>query len=91
MLICDRCVDLAGEVIAEGGERANERTLLAAVALGAAKARCSFCGKRRDQVSAMARARQRPVSGKFGSRGPEVRVCNDCLALCDKILVEAGS
>jgi hypothetical protein len=91
VLICDRCVDLAGEVVSEGGERANERALLTAVDLDAAKVRCSFCGKRRDQADAMARASRQPGLGKFGRRDLDVRICNDCLALCDKILAEAAS
>jgi hypothetical protein len=61
--ICDRCVDLADDVVAEGGQRTNERTLLVALDLGNPKARCSFCGKKRDQVGAMAHAPLRTGQG----------------------------
>ncbi|MGH3209622.1 MAG: ClpX C4-type zinc finger protein [Trebonia sp.] len=36
---------------------------------------CSFCGKRRDQVAAMASA-------------ADSRICDECLELCDEILSE---
>ena len=35
--------------------------------------RCSFCGKRQDAVAKM-------ISG------PSVYICNECVALCNKIL-----
>lgn len=94
VLICDRCVDLADEVVAEGGQRSNELTLLAALDLDSPKAHCSFCGKRRDRVSSMAQAPLRPGVGKYAKRDPGVRICNDCLKLCDEILADelsAGS
>ena len=91
VLICDRCVDLADEVVAEGGQRSNEVTLLVVLDLGSPKVRCSFCGKRRDQASAMVLAPLRPSVGKYAKRDPGVRICNDCLRLCDEILAEEVS
>lgn len=90
LLICDRCVDLAMEVVAEHRERANDWTLLTPVAAGRRRERCSFCGRRRDQVDAMADAPQRPAVGMYARRAPGVRVCRECLALCGEILSETG-
>jgi hypothetical protein len=90
VLICDRCVDLAGEVVAEGGQRTNEHTLLVALDRGDPKARCSFCGKRRGRVGEMAHAPLRPGIGKYAKREPGVRICIDCLQLCDEILAEGN-
>lgn len=87
VLICERCVDLARQVL-EGGERENERTKLMGLGPRHSKSRCSFCGKRRPQVSGMAEAPLRPGVGKYARRSPGVRVCGDCLALCVEILEE---
>lgn len=38
---------------------------------------CSFCGKRPDEVQGLV-------------AGPEARICNECLALCEEILAEDG-
>jgi ATP-dependent protease Clp ATPase subunit len=86
--ICDRCVYVADEVVAEGGQRANERTLLVALDLSNPKARCSFCGKKMDQVREMAHAPLRPGVGKYRKREAGVRICVDCLGLCHEILAE---
>jgi hypothetical protein len=91
VLICDRCVDLADKVLAEGAQRSNELALLVALDLGSAKVRCSFCGKRRDRVSSMVLAPLRPGVGKYAKRDPGVRICNDCLKLCDEILSDEVS
>lgn len=88
VLICDGCVDLAGALLAEGGQRSNELTLLVAVDLGSPKVRCSFCGKRRDRVRAMVLAPLRPGVGKYAKHDAGVRICNDCLKLCDEILAD---
>jgi hypothetical protein len=87
--ICDRCVDVADEVVAEGGQRAKELTLLVPLDLSNPKARCSFCGKKRDQVDEMALAPSRPGVGKYNrEREPGVCICVDCLGLCHEILAE---
>jgi hypothetical protein len=39
--------------------------------------RCSFCGKSKDEVAKLI-------------AGPGVYICNECVALCDDILVEEG-
>jgi ClpX C4-type zinc finger len=88
--ICDRCVDLAHEVCAERSRRANDLTMLAPLDLAEAKARCSFCGKRRGQTEAMVHAPFRPRVGKHAKLGRDtgVRVCRECLRLCDEILAD---
>lgn len=45
---------------------------------GALETRCSFCGKRQDQV-------QRIVAG------PGVFICNECVDLCGQILQAKGA
>jgi ClpX C4-type zinc finger len=91
--ICDRCVDLAHEVCAEGSRRANDLTMLVPLDLADPKARCSFCGKRRDQTEAMVHAPLSPRVGKHAKlkRDSGVRVCRDCLRLCDEILAEEAA
>jgi hypothetical protein len=86
LFICDDCVELAAEVVAEGGQRRTERTLLVAVDPDHRKARCSFCGKRRPEADGMAHAPLRPAVGKLARRDQGVRICGDCLRLCDEIL-----
>jgi DNA-binding Lrp family transcriptional regulator len=86
--ICEACVDLAAEVVDERAERTNERTRLMPVDATNVRARCSFCGKRRERVEGLAEAPDRPSAGKFGRRSGVVCICNDCLALCGEILSE---
>ena len=42
--------------------------------------RCSFCGKRREQVKHL-------IAGPT----PTVLICNECIALCNEILAEMES
>ncbi len=89
--ICERCIDLANEVLTEGRERSNRWTRLAAET--EPEARCSFCGKCRREVEGMIVAPDRPAAGKYGRkrrvrRPPGVRECSDCLALCGEIRAE---
>ena len=91
VFICERCVELANEVIHKGEERSNRWTNLAAETNP--EARCNFCGTRRGEVTGMVVAPDRPTIGKFGRkrqarRFPGVRECSDCLALCDEIMTE---
>ncbi len=74
--ICDQCVSGAHAVIAEPGRTAS--TPIATIQRVSDEARaeqCSFCGKNRHQVAAMA------------STG-DARICNECLELCDEIMDE---
>jgi ATP-dependent protease Clp ATPase subunit len=74
--ICDGCVSRVQSVIAEPGWSASTPIATIQMVNGEAGAeQCSFCGKRRDEVGAMAAAGDR-------------RICVECLALCDEILSE---
>ena len=89
--ICERCIDLAHDVIDEGEERSNRWTRL--VPESESEARCNFCGKAQREVAGMVLAPDRQAAGKFGRsrrarRFPGVRECSDCLALCDQIVVD---
>jgi ClpX C4-type zinc finger len=88
VFICDRCLDLAHEVDAAGQRRANDLTMLVPLGLAEAKARCSFCGRQRSQTDAMVHAPRRPAVGRHAeqTRDAGVRICRDCLSLCEEIL-----
>jgi hypothetical protein len=89
VFICERCVGLAEEVLANGAERSNRWTRL--VPEVEPEARCSFCGRHGRKAGRMVVAPYRPAIGKFSKkpragRFPGVRGCSDCLALCDEIM-----
>jgi hypothetical protein len=91
VFICERCADLADEVVAEGEVRSNRWTRLAPEE--DAEARCNFCGRQRRDATAMVVAPHRPAVGKFGRkrmarRFPGVRECSECLDLCHEIMAE---
>ena len=72
--ICDRCIDRVHMVLAAVGKTASTPT--ATVRQVSDQARdgwCSFCGKGRHEVEAMAAA-------------GDARICNQCLGLCDEII-----
>jgi ATP-dependent protease Clp ATPase subunit len=72
--ICDGCMRRAQAVIAEPGRTAS--AAIATIEQVSAETRaeqCSFCGKRRHQVAAMAAA-------------GDARICDQCLELCDEIV-----
>jgi ATP-dependent protease Clp ATPase subunit len=74
--ICDGCMRRAQAVIAEPGWAAS--TASAAIEQVSAETgaeQCSFCGKHRHQVAAMASA-------------GDARICDECLKLCDEIVSE---
>ena len=74
--ICDGCVSRAHAVIADPGLTAP--TPIATIQMvndEAGAEQCSFCGRRRDQVAAMA---------STGDR----RICGECLGLCNERLSE---
>jgi hypothetical protein len=72
--ICDGCMRRAQAVIGEPGRTASVVivTIEPVSAEGRAE-QCSFCGKRRHQVAAMAAA-------------GDARICDECLELCDEIV-----
>jgi ATP-dependent protease Clp ATPase subunit len=99
--ICDGCVDLALEALDRGAAQAAGQTRLVATDAAEAKARCHFCGKRREQVSGLAVApdrevvaakqggqrRRRRVAGAGRGKAPP-RICAECLDLCVEIIGE---
>jgi hypothetical protein len=70
VFICNRCIPRADAVLDGGTEATLHRVNHEATA-----DRCSFCGKRRHQVPAMA------VAGS-------ARICAECLSLCHEIIDE---
>jgi hypothetical protein len=87
--ICDTCADKAGRVL-ETGEVAATRlssikpvplpTEVSAPAGAEAAARCSFCGKGRNQVDGLAMAAGTTTAG--------VSICGECVALCHEIVTD---
>jgi ATP-dependent protease Clp ATPase subunit len=73
--ICDSCIDLADQVIASGAPAATPLSSITAIADDALAPKCSFCGKRRDQVTGLA-------------GGAEAIICTECLSLCHEIIAE---
>jgi ClpX C4-type zinc finger len=71
--ICDECVARAIAVLVRGTEEASEPAALRRVSHEAREERCSFCGKQRPQVPAMASS-------------DDLRICSECLDLCREIL-----
>jgi hypothetical protein len=70
--ICGECVDRVNQLLGNGVESARGAHRVSAEA---AAERCSFCGKRRHQVAAMAAA-------------GTLRICSECLQLCNEIIEE---
>jgi ATP-dependent protease Clp ATPase subunit len=73
--ICDGCVRSAQALMAGHGHTAS--TSIATIQLvrdEAGAEQCSFCGKHRYQVAAMA------------SDGGMLIICDECLELCDEVL-----
>jgi ATP-dependent protease Clp ATPase subunit len=76
--ICDRCTDRVHPVLAAAGQTASTPiAVIRQVGDEDRGGRCSFCGKGRHQVQAMAAA-------------GDPRICNECLSLCDTIISEEG-
>jgi hypothetical protein len=75
VFICERCVTLAEGVLATESKAETPLGVLAALSDEKTRERCSFCGKRHAEVSALA------------STG-DVAICEECLKLCDEIVTE---
>jgi hypothetical protein len=71
--ICNECVEKADRVLATGEVAATPLSAIKSLGEDAASAKCSFCGKRRHQVSGLAMA-----AGGV--------ICTECLALCGEII-----
>jgi ATP-dependent protease Clp ATPase subunit len=73
--ICDGCVSRAQAVMAEPGRTASTPiATIQQVSDEAGAEQCSFCGKHRHQVAAMA------------SAGDTRTICDECLGICDEVL-----
>ena len=79
--ICEMCVEMAETVIRSG--QATETALgpLHSVPDSMAQRRCSFCGKRRHQVTGLATS----VGDPAGKRADDAAICAECLILCREI------
>ena len=74
--ICDGCMRRVHTVLAAPGRTASTPIArIQQVGDEPGAGQCSFCGKARDRVAAMASA-------------GTTRICNECLALCDEIVRE---
>jgi hypothetical protein len=89
VLVCEQCVAVAHDLLGVGGERGSERSRLVVLDPADRKARCSFCGRKRQRVAGMVAAPDQPPAGKFARPSDVPRICNHCLTLCDEILSEA--
>jgi hypothetical protein len=76
--VCNECIDRADRVIATGEPTATPLSAMTPVGdhnKYGAPVKCSFCGKRRHQVTGLAAAAR-------------VAICTECLALCREIITE---
>lgn len=73
--ICDQCISTADQVIATGEAAATPLSSVKPIGEDTTTVKCSFCGKRRYQVSGLAAAAQ-------------AAICTECLALCHEITAE---
>jgi len=73
--ICDRCIGGARAVMAGPGRTVGTPIATIAQVSEGSEGPCSFCGKPRHQVAAVASA-------------ADARICDECLGLCDEILDE---
>jgi hypothetical protein len=80
--ICDGCVGLAEGVLGSGEAACTEYGPVTAVPEQAERTLCSFCGKIRGQVPAMA------LAPPGSHRKTPTAICTECLSLCDEIIAE---
>ena len=75
--ICNECIEKADRVVATGEAAATPLSAMTSAGEDndAGPVKCSFCGKRRHQVSGLAVA-------------DRVAICTECLALCHEIITE---
>jgi ATP-dependent protease Clp ATPase subunit len=80
--ICDGCTSLAKVVISDGQPVTTAIAELTAGPEDEPRTQCSFCGKRRDQVTGLV------VSLVQTERKTPATICNECLDLCTEIITE---
>ena len=81
--ICDGCVGRAGGVIRSGRAAVTQLGSVRLMPEQDQVARCSFCGKYRDQVAGLA-----AMSAESGDEISGPAICVECLSLCEEIIVE---
>lgn len=79
--ICDRCIEMAEAVIRSGQAAETALGPLRSAPETMTQQRCSFCGKRRHQVTGLAVSAGNPV-GKISG---DAAICPECLSLCREI------
>ena len=79
--ICATCVEMAETVIRSGQATGTALGPLHSVPDTMAQRRCSFCGKRRHQVTGLATS----VGNPAGKLGDDAAICAECLILCREI------
>jgi ClpX C4-type zinc finger len=82
--ICEPCVELAETVIRSGQAAETALGPLHSVPDTMAQRRCSFCGKRRQQVTGLATS----AGGPAGKLADDAAICAQCLVLCREIHAE---
>jgi ClpX C4-type zinc finger protein len=79
--ICQTCVEMAETVIRSDQGAETALGPLHSVPDTMTQRRCSFCGKRRHQVSGLATS----VGGPAGKLADDAAICARCLVLCREI------
>ena len=79
--ICEKCVETAEAVIGSGQAAETALGPLQSVPATMAQQRCSFCGKRRHQVTGLAASPGNPA----GKLAGDAAICAECLILCREI------
>jgi hypothetical protein len=88
VFICDRCVGRASGLAAGAAVEDRAEGSMRLEPSGS-QARCSFCGKQARQVRQLvASGLAAAPGGKFGQG---TRICDECLVLCEEILLEPAS
>ena len=82
--ICDRCIDLAVDVITSGRAARTALGAINNVPEEQSGVRCNFCGKDRGQVERVAIMSEVTVERTSSSAA----VCSECLVLCGEIITE---
>ena len=82
--ICDRCIDLAVDVITSGRAARTALGAMDNVPEEQSGVRCNFCGKDRGQVERVAIMPEVTVERTSSSAA----VCSECLVLCGEIITE---
>ena len=71
--ICDECID---SISKRGAEQQEQRSPTAHTKKASGMYRCSFCGKKQQQVLRL-----------YGGPG-DVKICSECIDLCQEIIEE---